>query len=535
MASAGLFGTWSSRVAFGSSEVAGLARVGPIPPVSHPEKWDQKADVVVVGGGGAGLCAAVRARMKGASVILVEIMPSMGGATQHATGAVGWGTKAQKRAGIPFNREDLFQMVMQSSNYTINPWLLRSLIHKGAETLDWIEDLGLEWEVQVCGMMPAFHVPKGAMNRSWLLIQKEVTDLLFKVAKEKGVKPLVKTRTVALVRKNDRIVGIKAEREGETLFIMAKKGVILAAGGMSVNRGLLKEYIPAAYRGCASSYDLPTSTGEVIRMGIGAGADMAGFNSVSVFDGGIPYLEEGKGPFYRYLYSGDIQLVRQPWLYVNKCCQRFLNEDPPGFGFETMGAAQMAQPEGRAYVIFDNNYKKDIWIFKGEYCEKPLVPDLPGMDKWPERICPKDWQIAVKKAIEAGIIKVDPTIKGLANKLGLEPGKLQERVVTYNKFCETGNDLEFGKKKEFLIPIKTPPFYGTKVGAQIASTKCGLRINPDFQVLDRNCRIIPGLYAAFHTAGGSTGENYVGTSVLGDCNLAYASGYAAGDKAASKG
>jgi len=535
LASTGLWGG-ASKVVHASSKTPIPKRVKPIAPVNPPKKWEEKADVVVVGGGGSGLCAALRAREKGASsVIVIEAMPSMGGASKEATVLINWGSKAQKRAGIEFNKDDILKQGIQRSNYTVNPALLRTLIHKGSETVDWMEDMGIEWEVESWDEVPCGLVPKGVTEHiSWLRAQKFVTDFLLKKGREKGVKFMVKTSAVALVKEGDRIVGVKADKEGEPFFLMGRKAVILAAGGMSVNREMLKKYIPMAYRGCASCYDLPSSNGEVIRMGFGAGADLAGINSVSVFDGGLPYYDEGKGPFYRYLYNGDIQLARQPWLYVNKCCERFMNEDPPSPGYITMAAAQIAQPGGRAYVIFDSKYEKNIWTFKSKYCERPLTPDLPGMDKWPERICPKDWRVAVEKAIKLGLIKVDPTIEGLARKLGLDSARLKKRVEIYNKFCKEGKDPEFGKQPNYLLPVQTPPFYGIAVGAQLAATECGLRINPDCQVMDKECEIIPGLYAAFHTAGGAVGENIAAASLLGDCNLAYTSGYIAGENAALK-
>ena len=112
-----------------------------------------------------------------------------------------------------------------------------------------------------------------------LRTQGVVTDTLYKEAVKRGVEFMFKTMTQRLVRDGDRIVGIRVEQEGRTLHIKAKKGVVLCAGGMSVNRDMLKEYCPNAYQGCASSYDMPGATGECIRMGFGAGADIAGYNS----------------------------------------------------------------------------------------------------------------------------------------------------------------------------------------------------------------------------------------------------------------
>lgn len=526
-----------SAGACGSEEQYGAAATEPILPEQAPARWDEEADLVIVGGGGAGLVAALRAAEKGASVIVVEMAAETGGATQHATGAVGWGSKAQKRCGIELPpREAIHQMAMLGSNYSINPWLLRTLLEKGAETLDWMEEQGVEWEVASLWNAPTLHIPKGTLKKRWLMAQKDVTDLLFQKGQEKGVRYYVRTRATALVRNGDRIVGVKVERKGEARYLKGNRAVVLAAGGMSNNREMLKIHIPQAYHGCGCSMDMPTAMGKVIRMGLGAGADLAGINSISIFDGGIPYFEKGLN-FYHYLYSGDIQLSRQPWLFINKCCERFINEDSAALqmGFISKGSAIMIQPGGRAYVIFDGEYEKNVPGFHGEYCEHALTPDLPGMDEWNKRICPTDWREAVKKSLDLGLIKTDPTLEGLAGKLGLDPEKFQQRVESYNKICEAGVDHELGKKAELLIPVKKPPYYGIVVGGNIGASQCGLRVNPEFQVLDTECRVIPGLYAAFHTAGGAIGENMRGGSVLADCHLAYASGYVAGEVAALKG
>ncbi|MCJ7667352.1 MAG: FAD-binding protein, partial [Anaerolineae bacterium] len=449
----------------------------------------------------------------------------------HSTVAGGYNTKAAAAAGIPpFKEEDLFKTGLQQTNSTVNPQLLLTLIRKGGETLDWIGDLGFEWEPYG----PVGCVPKGVFGRTWLLMQKETTDFLTEVAGEKGVEFLFKSKAAALVRENGRIVGVQGESEGESLFVKARKAVILAAGGMSNNREMLKKYVPRAYYGCSSAYDMPCNTGEAIRMGTGAGADLAGIDSFSQFDAGTAYFDEGLGPWYRYLYTGDIQLARQPWLKVNKLCDRFMAEDCNPLYFGPTSVVEISQPGGRVYVIFDSNYERNILAFDSQFCEKPLTPDLPGMDKWDESICPKDWRVAVKEAIEKGAIKHADTIEGLASELGLDPVKFKKTVETYNGYCAEGKDPEFGMNPKYLIPVQDPPFYGVKVGPQLEVTYCGLRVNPQMQVLDKDCNIIPGLYAAFHTAGGAVGENVAVHSILFNCGLAYTSGYIAGDNAAAE-
>ena len=124
----------------------------------------------------------------------------------------------------------------------------------------------------------------------------------------------------------------------------------------------------------------------------------------------------------------------------------------------------------------------------------------------------------------------------LADMLNIDPKRLKRTVAQYNEFCEKGRDRQFRKPKKYLIPVKKAPFYGIKVGAQIVDTECGLKVNYNYQVIDKNREPIPGLYAASHTAGGVIGENNVSSSMnLGDCCQAYTTGFIAGESAATLG
>ncbi|MBW1903267.1 MAG: FAD-dependent oxidoreductase [Deltaproteobacteria bacterium] len=551
VASTGLMSMVPGKKAHASqkkSDVDGFVddNVSPIPPIDPPAMWDKEVDVVVVGGGGAGLTACNKAIENVDSVLVVEKFYNAGGSTREATVAICWGTKAQKRLGIEPDPAWLVDWSLKDSDYTVDPDLIAHLIPKAAECMDWIEDMGYwKWEVYYSEGVPFAHFPENTFKKTMMLrTQGVVTDTLYQEAVKRGVEFMFRTKTERLVRDGDRIVGIKVENQGRTLYIKAKKGVVLCAGGMSMNRDMLKEYMPFTYQGCASSYNMPGNTGDAIRMGFGAGSDIAGYNSVAVFDNSLPYFEEGYD-WYRYLYNGDIQLARQPWLYVNKHGERFINEQKfgPGLSFTLLADEQMKQVGGRSYVIYDANYETDIHKFKDvqDFCEIPLLPDMPGMKEWAEDpetrdLCPADWRVAVKRALDLGMIKKADTIEELADQLEIDPKRLKKTVIKYNEYCAKGRDRQFRKAKQYLVPVKKAPFYGIKVGAQIVDTECGLKVNYDYQVIDKDRKPIPGLYAASHTAGGVVGENNVSSSMnVGDCCQAYATGYIAGESVAKLG
>ncbi len=240
----------------------------------------------------------------------------------------------------------------------------------------------------------------------------------------------------------------------------------------------------------------PTDTGEVVRMALGAGADLAGRNSWTAFAGGIPFFDTaytGKaepGPWYQYLRQGWLQLARGGgWLEVNADCQEYL-PDAAHADYEMHPKAIAAQPGGAGYVIFDADYPTTIW----ETLPPPMLDDRPMTADDPEYpwfgkfsdLMPKNWLDSVQQAIDLGGIKHSPTIEGLAAELGLDPGRLAEAVNTWNAKAAAGRPDEFGRLPQNIKPIRKLPFYGIKTGPLIAGIFCGPRVNhPGPQIPER--------------------------------------------------
>lgn len=520
----------------------------PIPPIQAPSKWDRVADVVIVGTGGAGLAASVRASGNGFSVITLEKLQGPGGATKESGVFVTYGgSRYQNAAGFalpkfPFDPDAIVDMVMPNYQFTADRYLMRNLVVKGAECIDWMGDQGVQWELDP-GFGPMMHCWKGSCDGGFYpRATKLVTDHMYEVAKNKGVQFFFGTAAVALVKQGSRIVGVKARNlKGETTFVRAKKGVLLAAGGFVMNREMLKKYVPSAYRGAAAAYGMPCDTGECTRMGLGAGADLVGLDSFGGWDGGLDYFAEGKGPFHRYLYSGDTQLVRHPWLSIDITGKRYQYFDDKSItGLAGTACLQMSRIGNRGYVIFDSDYEQNIWRYKQGSDRRPITPDMPNIERMPEWLAPHDWRDAVKYAIDREVIKKADTLEELAKKLGFKPPVLARAVDEWNETCKSGEDPLFKFPSEWLVPVAKAPFYGARIGGYLRATHCGLRVDPDMQVLDAAGDKVSGLFAAFHTAGGAMGESAfntplaAATSVLGDNGLSWTSGYIAAETIAKE-
>jgi fumarate reductase flavoprotein subunit len=158
---------------------------------------------------------------------------------------------------------------------------------------------------------------------------------------------------------------------------------------------------------------------------------------------------------------------------------------------------------------------------------------MPNIERVPERFAPHDWREGVRRAIEKGVIKTADTVECLEGALGLEPGVLVGAVKEWNEVCARGSDTlpNYPMPARWLFPIRKAPFYGARLGGILFSTHAGLLVTPELKVVDTRGRTILGLYAAFHTAGGSSGELCNGRGLLGGAALSLVGGYIAAEDA----
>jgi len=516
----------------------------PIPPLDPPSKWDLEADFVVVGAGAGGLNAAARCVEQGATVICVEAMGLWGGNGQSAgMCAILGGSKLQDKQkfafpSYPFDPQALTDWAVDEYHYACDPHLIYQIADSGGKCIDWMADCGVAWRL---GEVPVYVAPAASTLDHHVLKMKDATDSMHEFAQKHGVDFHFNTPARHLFQDSTgRIVGVQCENlEEGILNVHATKAVILTAGGFCNNKALLDKYIPTAAMGCASSYLVGEEKGDCFRMGLGVHADISGFNSSASFDGGVDWNAEGKG-WARFLYDGMTQLSRQPFFTIDRTGARVRYMDSRVavdgansiYALGDLATLQMTVPGHRSYIIFDSHYEDHLATYAQENCRKLLTPGMEQEEKIPEHY--RNWRNGVQDAIDADVLKKRNTLAELEADLGFEEGVLQEAVKKWNETCASGHDdFMYPMPDEWLFPIEDGPFYGCRIGGNLYGTKCGLLINDNMQVISTNGKVIPGLYAGWHTAGGACGENsYIGDpilgSIMGDVGLAFCGGYLCG-------
>lgn len=461
-----------------------------------------ECDVVVVGAGGSGLAAALTAK-KGAHVIIVEKLPSPGGTSRFAEGMFAVESTLQATLNVLLTKDEAFKNHMLGTHWRANAPLVRAFINKSADTVQWLQALGVEFT----GVISLW--PGGP--RTWHMVKgggKALVDALFKTVQEHGIQVILGvTFTAFLTDEPGHITGILTrDKDGNTLQIKSK-AVILSSGGFTSNQDMVKEYTNAP-PGARPVIDLQ-QTGEPIKRAWETGASPHGESvllSIPCVTGELPDS---------HLWAAGIQ----PQLWVNKRGTRFCDESVY-FQFPYSANALGNQPDGVMYCIFDQQTKQDMIKEGIPIGLGVFVPPGSTLTKLDE---------GLERGINNGNVFKADSIKGLSEKLEVDPVVFQSTVDEYNSYCEKQHDTLFAKDPQYLQPVNTPAFYAVKCMYHIFTTLGGIRINHRTEVLDHNQDVIPGLYATGNCAGGLYGEDYEIFSSGGALSFALSSGRIAGE------
>lgn len=488
------------------------------------EKYDiaeeRDFDVVVVGAGGGGMSAAIRAAQLGLSTVLLEQRSVTGGTTLFTEGLFAVNSHIQKENGKnpPDLGYDLFTTAMDYHHWYADGALFRRYMDKSGENIAWLESVGVEFQGTGTMCDNVYNTWHQYKYEEGQISGRTYVDNLTKAVTEAGATLVLGSEGVNIIQAEDgTVTGIIAKEEDKYIQYNAAKGVILATGGYSDNPDMIREF--------GKNPDRIDPMGAGGRNGFGinaarqAGGTLAPSPGCLVFYGGcIPGVMYGT-----HLYCAS---AFQPYFWINGNCDRFVNEYYAERNFCFSGNAQSMQDRVISIVTqaqMDNMFENGGTFGCGEY----IHAGEPLTQLWEQFQAQKDkGSPHVHGPME--------TLDDVAAELGLDADKLKASIEKYNGYCANGVDEEFGKDAQYLFPLESGPYYAFELYAGIFTTVGGMKITPDAQVLDADAKPVPHLYAIGCDAGGIYGDSYDVSICEGSCQgFAVFSGKAAAEHIAA--
>lgn len=475
--------------------------------MASPTDFHYETDVVVIGAGNAAMCAAISAKEKGSSVIVLEKSPKKerGGNTTYTHGSIRFAYDGVEdiRAVIPeleeeelrladfgsYSEEQFYDDMCRMTNYKTDPELASLLTGASFETMKWLTAHNIKF-IPIYGRQ-AFKVDGifkfwGGMVLESVGGGHGLVDSLHDEAERLGADILYSAMATRLLQDDDGITGVVMKEGGVTKRIKAKS-VVIASGGFHANIEMRTKYLGAKWdtvhtRG--SRYN----TGEGIRMALDIGALSAGNWSMAHAVTGDRYLPDFEEGFQRLSYPFGI--------LVNNDGMRFLDEgaDFRNYTYAKYGRQILEQKDGYAWQIFDG---KVSHLLREEYKGKKVTK-----------------------------VKAN-TLEELADKMeGLNKPKFLQEIEVYNRSIDENIPFNPNEKdgrsaigldvpkSNWANRIDTAPFEAYAVTCGITFTFGGLKINEQAEVQNIMYEKIAGLYAAGEAAGGLFYDNYPGGAGL---------------------
>ncbi len=424
-------------------------------------------DVVVVGGGIAGISAAMKARNDGASVALVEKLGIMGGTSIFASGIFLAAENDEGKAAFKANwiRRNKIQKRNQVSEERVN-----AMMDIAPEALAMLRDAGLEYDFDA---KASFVFPKASDKA---VKNAETIHLASVKSDAKGGEKMIKALEANLQKigvdiylntpasrllsdSNGNVTGIVCETKRGVKTFHAK-AVILATGGFSRNRELTKELAPAAYMNYTASQNSDNGDGIIMARAMGAGTyafneSMSGVFSPNPSD--MPTIGQRNNS---YPYN---------CLLVNDRGERPISE--------TAGTHDQM-----IYFINDGKANGGWVVMDQEIANNYLHLE--------------QYMASTAKGSKVILAYKENSIEALAKDMGIDPAKLKATIERYNELCAKGIDEDCGKKPEYLSAIDDGTYYAVREYDMTRGNYGGIITGMDGRVLNADGKAIPGLYAA---------------------------------------
>jgi succinate dehydrogenase/fumarate reductase flavoprotein subunit len=470
---------------------------------SAPQRWDVESDVVVVGLGAAGVAAAVTAHDLGAKVVVLEKAPEgeEGGNTRVA--GQGYLNTSSAEQAIAY-------LTALCGPYTIPETMAWAWAEEMCRNNEWLRRLGgdpQEHQHPPVGIefpnLPGsdcvhkFHDgPTYGYSYTWKLFERLVRERPIPILYETPGRDLIQHGITK------EILGVRAERGNKSVYVKARKAVVLTCGGFENNQEMIRNYLPGVPY-CYTS-GTPYNEGDGIAMAMSVGADLWHMNN----------------------YAGPSMALKVPEIRTTFSMQALhYSKKMPG-GMIVVG------PDAERFT--DEKFKTrhgkipvhGCWLPLATPCPMFLVFDHalfsagPLYDKhpshgWTQIIERYDWSEDNSAELAKGWIKTADSLAGLAAAVGLDPARLVDTVGRWNRYCGAKHDPDFGRTL-MLSPLIDKPFYAVELSPSMLNTQGGPRRNEKGQIVRPDGTPIARLYSAGEL-GSIYSYLYQGTGNIGEC------------------
>jgi flavocytochrome c len=474
----------------GATAMAGMAAggllIGPrrLEAAEIPQKWDEAVDVVIIGSGFAGLAAAIEAKAAGASVVILEKMPTPGGNSIINGGLMAAaGTPLQAKEKVDDSPELMYQDAVKAGLGLNHPELTMMMARQSAEAVEWTVKLGVKYKDRNT------HLGGHSVPRSYYTTNSSgagiVRPQLAKV-KELGVPLVTRCYLDRILRDDDgRVKGVRVYEDyrfpntesGKMKTIRANRAVIMATGGFAQDIAFRMLQDPKVDEKVEST-NQPGATAEGLIEALRLHANPIQLSWIQLGPWACPD-EKGMGIGYIFAITAAF-----PYgiMVARETGQRFVNE------------------------LADRKVRADAIMKTGAFAVG--IADQEGVFRTAK----------LDTMLERGVVKKFDTLDALAEAFNIQKDGLRKTVAEYNAYLKAGEDKAFGKPfQKDCKPIVSPPFYGMNLWPKAHHTMGGIQLNTEAQVIDLYQKPIPGLYAAGEISGGVHGAVRLGSNAITDC------------------
>lgn len=449
-------------------------------------------DAAVIGGGAAGLAAAVRCAERGKRVVLLEKMDLPGGNSRLAGGLLCTNSRILAEAGVPDTTDEHISLYERTHRYRLDKDIYGRFIRNTGAFYDWLVSTGMDSGnrrmVFDKVVMVAQRSEPGPLNNPAYgpgLMGSKVTDHLIGRLDGLGVQTLLTTRVTGLRTENGGVIGLTAVGGGFDWIIDAEN-VVLACGGFGANDELLRRFFPKYFSSgnYFTHYCLSCSSGDGIRMAEEIGAEVGKNMSF-----GLDSMQHMPGTYTLQ------RLALQPeGIVVSATGRRFIPEDD----MENGEFAMDAQPDGIGWFLFTRPRLEELYA---------LAQENSRFGDWMPEI--GQLYADLEEELRQGKTVTGETVDELASAIGAPAETLRQTLEQYERFCAQGRDGEFMKDPKYLLSMGTQgPWYAVKMLRKFDVTMGGVSIDAHLRALRPDGSVIAGLYAAGDTASNWMGEEY---------------------------